>query len=46
MIIKGQSLANGAIWQIKIGLHQFKTCLSKVAINVTTINNSSFSPYS
>jgi len=33
---------DGVSWQVRIGLHQFDSCLSQVKIDVTTINNSCF----
>jgi len=33
-------------WQDRIGLHQFDNYLSQCKINVTTVNNSCFLPYS
>jgi len=41
--VQSQSLT---IWQVKIGLHQFDNCLSQVIIDLATVNNSCFLPYS
>jgi len=35
---------DGFSWQVKIGLHQFDSCLRQVKIDVTTVNNSCFLP--